>query len=224
MLNKSYLKYTLLSILTSLMSSAPVMAQQMTINNPTGYMAPAGTVGVGAYYHEVRGNNLSDGEANVSVSLTDYLELAYTVDSFGRSSNFGSGGFSAKAGTKVGDNTSLAVGYNQFLTVSNVDKRITDVPLQSIYIAGTHLVSENLALTAGAGMGQFSKNGSPQEVGVFGSAAYRVNQLSGIIEYGQDLAVGASYNIQPNLTVNAAVRDLDTKSKLALSVNYNFKY
>jgi hypothetical protein len=197
----------------------------MTIFNPSAFGADNNTVFVsGSFQSRTRFTNTSDGELGIGIGLGDAssflgAELSYTINSFGNSQGFGSGGFNAKIHKKLSDDFSLALGWNQFADVKFGNGRAGanlpfDYPKNSYYAAATKVfaTTENIdsflsriALTAGVGGGQFLSettlqqallNGTnPSGLGVFGSAGFRIAKpLSAVVEWtGQDLAAGLSF-------------------------------
>jgi hypothetical protein len=193
----------------------------MTIFNPAGFGADKNTLFLsGSYQSSTRQFGGSDGELGVGIGVGDArdflgLEVAYTIDSFGRSQGFGSGGFSAKVHKRLDDDLSLAVGWNRFASVKfGGGAGIPfDYPKNSYYGAITKVFAttdnvdsflSRIALTAGVGGGTFlseqtlkdaaAAGTDPSGVNVFGSAAFRIAQpVSAIVEWtGQDLAAGLS--------------------------------
>ncbi len=198
----------------------------MTIFNPSAFGADNNTVFLsGSYQNRTRFTNSSDGELGIGIGLGDAssflgAELSYTINSFGRSQGFGSGGFNAKVHKKLSDDFSLALGWNQFAQL-NFGSGSTpagtipfDYPRNSYYAAATKVFAttdnidsflSRIALTAGVGGGQFLSerqltdalvaNRDPSGLGVFGSAGFRLAKpLSAVVEWtGQDLAAGISY-------------------------------
>jgi hypothetical protein len=198
----------------------------MTIFNPSAFGADNNTLFLsGSYQNRTRFTNSSDGELGIGIGLGDAssflgAELSYTINSFGRSQGFGSGGFNAKVHKKLSDDFSLALGWNQFAQV-NFGNGSTpagtipfDYPKNSYYAAATKVFAttdnidsflSRIALTAGVGGGQFLSEKQltealiarkdPSGLGVFGSAGFRLAKpLSAVVEWtGQDLAAGLSF-------------------------------
>lgn len=211
----------------------------MTIFNPAGFGADNNTLFLsGSYQNRTRFTNDSDGELGIGFGLGDArnavgLELSYSINSFGRSQGFGSGGFNAKLHKRLDDDFSVALGWNRFLDVkfgggANIP---FDYPRNSYYAAATKVFAttpnsdsllSRIALTAGVGGGQFlsertlldaaAAGRDPSGVNVFGSAAFRIAQpVSAVVEWtGQDLAAGLS--IVPfqgfPLVISPSFRDL----------------
>jgi hypothetical protein len=212
------------------------MSPAISINNPVGFGADKG-VGflTGSYQSRTRFTQKSDGELGIGVGLFDAveavgLELSYTINSFGTSQGFGSGGFNAKLHKRFGD-AGLAVGWNRFANVTFGNTGVaSDYPKNSYYAVATQVIRNGddidsflsrIALSAGVGGGQFLSQDTlnntpagqnPSGVNAFGSAAFRVAKpLSAIVEWtGQDLAAGLS--ITPfdgfPLVITPAFRDI----------------
>jgi hypothetical protein len=194
----------------------------MTIFNPSAFGADNNTVFLsGSYQSRTRFTNSSDGELGIGIGLGDAssflgAELSYTINSFGRSQGFGSGGFNAKIHRRLSDDFSLALGWNQFaqLNFGGGANIPFDFPRNSYYAAATKVFAttdnidsflSRIALTAGVGGGQFlsestlqqsvNSGTNPSGLGVFGSAGFRIAKpLSAVVEWtGQDLAAGLSF-------------------------------
>jgi hypothetical protein len=212
------------------------MSPAISINNPVGFGADKG-VGflTGSYQSRTRFTQKSDGELGIGVGLFDAveavgLELSYTINSFGTSQGFGSGGFNAKLHKRFGD-AGVAVGWNRFANVTFGNTGVeSDYPKNSYYAVATQVIRNGddidsflsrIALSAGVGGGQFLSQDtlnntpagqSPSGVNAFGSAAFRLAKpLSAIVEWtGQDLAAGLS--ITPfdgfPLVITPAFRDI----------------
>jgi hypothetical protein len=227
----------------------------LSINNPIGFGAD-NNIGFisGSYQSRTRFTNDSDGEVGFGVGLGNAidsvgLEVAYTLNSFGRSSNFGDGGFSAKLHKRVADDTAIAVGWNQFANIGP-----TDAPRNSYYLVGTQILRTSpniddflsrIALSVGVGGGQFlsqdslnaaaAAGESPNGVNVFGSAAFRIAKpISAIVEWtGSDLAAGLSIApfgddfplvITPAFRDIAGVNDPQGGARFVLGVGTSFKF
>lgn len=222
----------------------PKVSPSQSIFNPTGFGADRGQVFLGgSYQSRTRKTDISDGEAVIGVGLGDAtnavgLEVSYSINSFGTSQGFGSGGFNAKLHKRLSDDTSVAIGWNQFAQISAGNGRNgtnlgSDYPKNSYYAVGTKIVSpcENpdgafcrIALTAGVGSGAFlpfetvrdaRAKETPQDAtgaNVFGSVAFRIARpISAIVEWtGQDLAAGVSIAPFDNfpLVITPAFRDI----------------
>jgi hypothetical protein len=194
------------------------LSPALSINNPIGFGADRG-IGFlsGSYQSRTRGTQKSDGELGIGFGLFDAteavgLELSYTINSFGTSQGFGSGGFNAKLHKRFGD-AGLAVGWNRIANVTFGNTgTTTDYPKNSYYAVATQVIRtgddidgflSRIALSAGVGGGQFLSSDTlnkvpagqdPSGVNAFGSAAFRVAKpVSAIVEWtGQDLAAGLS--------------------------------
>jgi hypothetical protein len=222
----------------------PRISPGFSISNPTGFGADNNLFFVSAsYQNRTRFTQVSDGELGLGVGLGNAIdsvgvELSYTLNSFGSSQGFGSGGFSAKVHKRFSEDTAAAIGWNQFLNINLSNGRTaggTDFPRNSYYASASKIFRvqddinqpfSRVAVTAGIGGGQFlpestiqaaaiAQNTSSPSVGgvnVFGSVGVRVARpVSAIIEWtGQDLAAGLS--IAPfeqfPLVITPAVRDI----------------
>jgi hypothetical protein len=222
----------------------PRISPGFSISNPTGFGADNNLFFVSAsYQNRTRFTQTSDGELGLGVGLGNAIdsvgvELSYTLNSFGSSQGFGSGGFSAKVHKRFGEDTAAAIGWNQFLNINLSNGRTaggTDFPRNSYYASASKIFRvqddinqpfSRVAVTAGIGGGQFlpestilaaatAQNTVSPSVGglnVFGSVGVRVARpVSAIVEWtGQDLAAGLS--IAPfeqfPLVITPAVRDI----------------
>jgi hypothetical protein len=225
----------------------------MSISNPVGFGADGG-VGFlsGSYQSTTRGTSKSDGELGIGLGLFDAneavgLELGYSINSFGTSQGFGSGGFNAKLHKRFGD-AALALGWNRFANVTFGNTgNATDYPKNSYYAVATQVVRttedvdsflSRISLSAGVGGGQFlpysttSTNLDPSGVNAFGSAAFRLAKpISAIVEWtGQDLAAGLSlapFGDFP-LVITPAFRDISgingQSARFVLGVGTAFKF
>ncbi len=242
---------------TTVAGSGSTVSPGLSINNPIGFGADNGELFLAASYQtRTRFGNVSDGELGIGVGLGDAvnavgLEVAYTLDSFGSSNGFGTGGFSAKLHKRIADDTAIAVGWNQFATVQVGSGSGTDVPRNSYYAVGTQVIrtSDNIddffsrvALSVGVGGGQFLSQETlnntpagqdPSGVNVFGSAAFRVAKpISAIVEWtGQDLAAGLSiapFGDEFPLVITPAFRDITgvtgESARFVLGVGTSFKF
>jgi hypothetical protein len=235
-------------------SSGFGISPSLSINNPVGFGADGG-VGFlsGSYQSRTRGGSTSDGELGIGLGLFDAtdavgLEVSYTINSFGTSQGFGSGGFNAKLHKRFGD-AALAVGWNRFANINfGGNGNVSDFPNNSYYAVATQVIRtteeidsflSRISLSAGVGGGQFlsssttSTNLNAGGVNVFGSAAFRVAKpLSAIVEWtGQDLAAGLS--ITPfgdgfPLVITPAFRDIsgvnNQSARFVLGVGTAFKF
>ncbi|HEY9669827.1 MAG TPA: hypothetical protein V6D11_00085 [Waterburya sp.] len=198
----------------------------LSIYIPTGFGADNNTGFLSATYQQrTRYSNVSDGGLGVGIGLGDArkavgVELSYTAASFGRSRDFGGGGFNAKVHRQFGDDLSVAAGWNGALNLGGHN----DFE-QSLYGVATkifrtrddiNLPFSRVAVTAGVGNGQFRTEDAvakgTNNVNVFGNVALRVAQpVSLIAEWsGQDLGFGVSVTPFKNipLTITPAVRDV----------------
>jgi hypothetical protein len=193
----------------------------MTIFNPAGFGADNNTIFLsGSYQSRTRFTDSNDGELGIGIGLGDArdflgLELSYSLNSFGRSQGFGSGGFNAKIHKRLDDDLSVAIGWNRFANVvfGGGAGIPFDYPRNSYYAAATKVFAttpssdsflSRIALTAGVGSGSFlsertlldaaARGVDPTGLNVFGSAAFRIAQpISAVVEWtGQDLAAGLS--------------------------------
>jgi hypothetical protein len=193
----------------------------MTIFNPAGYGADNNTIFLsGSYQNRTRFTNTSDGELGIGIGLGDArnaigAEISYTIDSFGRSQGFGSGGFNAKIHKAFSDDFSVALGWNRFASVkfNGGANGAFDYPKNSYYLSASKIFSttENvdsflsrIAVTGGVGSGTFLSERTLQDafaqgrdatgLNVFGSLGLRIAKpLSAVVEWtGQDLAAGLS--------------------------------
>lgn len=235
-------------------SSGFGLSPALSINNPVGFGADGG-VGFlsGSYQSRTRGGSTSDGELGVGLGLFDAtdavgLELSYTINSFGTSQGFGSGGFNAKLHKRFGD-SALAVGWNRFANVTfGNTNNVTDYPRNSYYAVATQVIRtteeidsflSRISLSAGVGGGQFlsstttSTNLNAGGVNVFGSAAFRLAKpISAIVEWtGQDLAAGLSLTPFGDgfpLVITPAFRDIsgvnNQSARFVLGVGTAFKF
>ncbi len=230
------------------------LSPAMSINNPVGFGADGG-VGFlsGSYQSSTRGGTTSDGELGIGLGLFDAndavgLEVSYTINSFGTSQGFGSGGFNAKLHKRFGD-AALAVGWNRFANINFGNSgNVSDFPNNSYYAVATQVIRtteeidsflSRISLSAGVGGGQFlsstttSTNLNAGGVNAFGSAAFRLAKpISAIVEWtGQDLAAGLS--ITPfgdgfPLVITPAFRDIsgvnNQSARFVLGVGTAFKF
>jgi hypothetical protein len=230
------------------------LSPAMSINNPVGFGADGG-VGFlsGSYQSSTRGTSTSDGELGVGLGLFDAtdavgLELSYSINSFGNSQGFGSGGFNAKLHKRFGD-SALALGWNRFanITFGNTGTA-SDYPSNSYYAVATQVIRtteevdsflSRISLSAGVGGGQFlpytttSTNLNAGGVNAFGSAAFRLAKpVSAIVEWtGQDLAAGLSLTPFGDgfpLVITPAFRDIsginNQSARFVLGVGTAFKF
>ena len=231
----------------------PKTSPQFAIFNPVGFGADRNLFFLsGSYQSRTRFGNTSDGELGFGVGLGNAIdsvgvELAYSINSFGSSSGFGSGAFSAKVHKRIAEDTAVAIGWNQFAQVQ-FGSGATDYPRNSYYLAATKIFRttddinapfSRVAATAGVGGGVFlpfdgsiSPSTARSGLGVFGSLGIRVARpVSAVVEWtGQDLAAGVSiapFDSFP-LVITPAFRDItgisgqSARFVLGASVAFNF--
>jgi hypothetical protein len=215
---------------------SPKTSPAFAIFNPVGYGADNNLVFFSLdYQSRTRFGDVSDGGAGLGVGFGDAtngigVEVSYSLNSFGSSAAFGSGAFNAKIHKRFSEDTSVAVGWNQFAKVNlgagnNGSSAASDYPNNSYYISGTKILRtvddinspfSRVALTAGVGGGVFAPFDSttinPSGVGVFGSVGVRIARpISAVVEWtGQDLAAGVSIAPFENfpLVITPAIRDI----------------
>ena len=233
----------------------PKISPSFSIFNPVGFGADNNLVFVSfSYQNRTRFGNTSDGEAGIGIGLGDAVnsvgaELSYSINSFGSSAGFGSGGFSAKLHKRIGDDSAVAIGWNQFAKIQFGGGRNgngpSDYPDNSYYAVGTKIfrtredineLFSRVAVTGGVGGGAFlpfDRNASINRSGlnVFGSLGVRVARpVSAIVEWtGQDLGAGISIAPFDNfpLVITPAFRDITgagdgARFILGASVAFNF--
>ncbi|WP_373540394.1 hypothetical protein [Chamaesiphon sp.] len=214
----------------------PKISPSFSIFNPVGFGADNNLVFFSVdYQSRTRFSQTSDGEAGIGIGLGDAInsigaEVSYSLNSFGSSAGFGSGGFSAKLHKRIGDDAAVAIGWNQFAKIQfgggSNGNGPSDYPNNSYYLVGSKIlrtredindVFSRVALTAGVGSGvflPFDRNASIDRTGlnVFGSVGVRVARpISAIVEWtGQDLAAGVSVAPFDNfpLVITPAFRDI----------------
>jgi hypothetical protein len=198
----------------------------LSIYIPTGFGADNNTGFIGATFQQrTRYSNVSDGGAVIGVGLGDAqkavgVELSYTAASFGRSRDFGGGGFNAKVHRQLGDGLAVAAGWNGFANLggrNDFENSVYGV-VSKVFRTRDDINSpfSRVAVTAGVGNGQFRTEDAVAKdsggIGVFGNVAVRVARpVSLIAEWsGQDLGVGLSLAPFKNipLVITPAVRDL----------------
>jgi hypothetical protein len=210
----------------------PKTSPAFSIFNPVGFGADNNLVFFSIdYQSRTRFTKISDGEAGIGIGLGDAVnavgvELSYGLNSFGTSQGFGSGAFSAKIHKRLGEDTAVAIGWNQFAQVQ-FGGGTTDYPSNSYYAVGTKIFRtvedinqpfSRLALSAGVGSGIFLPYDSTKAglnrtgLNVFGSAGVRIARpISAVVEWtGQDLAAGVSIAPFDNfpLVITPALRDI----------------
>jgi hypothetical protein len=216
----------------------PKSSPSFAIFNPVGFGADKNLLFFSlSYQNRTRFGNTSDGEAGIGVGLGDAVnsvgvELSYGLNSFGSSSGFGSGGFNAKIHKRIGDDTAVAIGWNQFAQIQLGGGRNgsspSDYPKNSYYAVGTKIfrtrddINEpfsRVAVTGGLGSGAFlpfDRNADPAVarggLNAFGSVGVRIARpVSAVLEWtGQDLGAGISIAPFDNfpLVITPAVRDI----------------
>ena len=217
----------------------------LSIVIPTGFGADNNTGFISATYQQrTRYTDTSDGALGIGVGLGDArkavgVELSYTLASFGRSRDFGSGGFNVKVHRQLANDFSVAAGWNGFLNVGD-DNDFEN----SVYGTATKIFRtrddinspfSRVAVTAGIGSGQFRSESAIANdsggVNVFGNVAVRVAQpVSLIAEWsGQDLGVGVSVAPFKNipLVITPAVRDIvgaGDGPRFVLGTGFAFKF
>ncbi len=231
----------------------PQTSPAFSLFNPVGFGADRNLLFFSIdYQSRTRFGNKSDGEAGFGVGLGDAtnavgVELSYGLNSFGSSQGFGSGGFSAKIHRRIADDTSVAIGWNQFAQL-NFGGGQTDYPKNSYYAAATKIFVttddinkpfSRVAVTGGVGGGvflPFDRNINPATdrggLGVFGSVGVRLARpVSAVVEWtGQDLAAGVSVAPFENfpLVITPSFRDItgisgeSARFVLGASVAFNF--
>lgn len=233
----------------------PKTSPAFSIFNPVGFGADKNLFFFSVdYQSRTRFGNKSDGEAGFGVGLGDAVksvgvELSYSINSFGSSAGFGSGAFNAKVHKRVSEDTSVAVGWNQFAKTqfgggANGGSP-SDYPNNSYYAVGTKIFRtvddinqpfSRVAVTGGVGSGvflPFDPGGNLNRTGlnVFGSLGVRVARpVSAVVEWtGQDLGAGVSIAPFDNfpLVITPAVRDITgagdgARFILGASVAFNF--
>ncbi len=228
----------------------------LSISNPIGFGADSNIAFLAASYQSrTRGTTTRDGELGFGVGLGDAInsvgvEISYTINSFGSSNGFGSGGFNGKIHKRLSEGTAVAIGWNRFLNVTNERGTgvQTDFPSNSYYAVVSHIIRtkdstdslfSRVAFSAGVGGGQFlpssvtSVDLNAGGINAFGSVALRIAKpVSAIIEWtGQDLAAGLS--ITPlgedfPLVISPAFRDIagvsGERARFVLGVGTGFKF
>ncbi|WP_310429392.1 hypothetical protein [Chamaesiphon sp. VAR_48_metabat_135_sub] len=232
----------------------PKASPSFSIFNPVGFGADNNLVFFSlSYQNRTRFTQKSDGEAGIGIGLGDAVnavgvELSYSLNSFGTSTGFGSGAFNAKVHRRLGEDTAVAIGWNQFAKIQfggGQNGPGSDYPNNSYYAVGTKIFRtredinqafSRVAVTAGVGSGVFlpsDPNGGLDRTGlnVFGSLGVRVARpVSAIVEWtGDDLGAGISIAPFDNfpLVITPAVRDITgggdgARFILGASVAFNF--
>ena len=212
---------------------------------PTGFGGDRNTGFVSASYQERgRFSDIDDFGLGIGVGLGDSrksvgVELSYTLASFGRNRDFGSGGFNVKVHRQLPGDWGVAVGLNGFLNIGDENNFE-----QSLYGVATKIIRtqekldspfSRVAVTLGVGGGQFRTEDAvfdgDDEISVFGSVAVRaVKSASIIAEWtGQDLGVGVSVAPFPNipLVITPALRDITGAgdgTRFVVGTGFSFKF
>ncbi len=217
----------------------PKTSPGFSIFNPTGFGADNNQVFFSvSYQSRTRFGQTSDAEAGFGIGLGDAVnsvgvEINYGINSFGSSSSFGSGSFSAKVHKRLSEDTSVAIGWNQFADVCfgagrNGTGCVFDYPKGSYYAVGTKIFRtrddidapfSRVAITGGVGSGTFlafDRTADPTVarggLNAFGSVGVRIARpVSAIVEWtGQDLGAGISIAPFDNfpLVITPAFRDI----------------
>ncbi len=217
----------------------------LTIAVPSGFGADRNTLYTSATYQsETRFSNKEDGAAAIGFGFGNAdeavgVELSYTMASFGRNRDFGSGGFNLKVHRRLPDDVSVAAGWNGFLNIGD-DNDFED----SLYGSASKVFRlkddinkpfSRVAVTAGIGNGQFRTEEAVDEdeegINPFGSVSVRLARpVSAVVEWtGQDLSLGASVTPFENIpiTITPAVRDVagagdDARFVLGIGMGYQF--
>jgi hypothetical protein len=217
----------------------------LSIVIPTGFGVDNNTGFISATYQQrTRYTDISDGALGIGVGLGDArkavgVELSYTLASFGRSRDFGSGGFNVKVHRQLANDFSVAAGWNGFLNLggrNDFEKSVYGTATK-IFRTRDDINSpfSRVAVTAGIGSGQFRSESAVANdsggVNVFGNVAVRVAQpVSLIAEWsGQDLGVGVSVAPFKNipLVITPAVRDIvgaGDGPRFVLGTGFAFKF
>jgi hypothetical protein len=222
-------------------SYQPRVSPGFSISNPTGFGADNNLLFFGlSYQNRTRFTQTSDAEAGFGVGLGDAVksvgvEISYSINSFGASQAFGSGAFNAKVHKRLSEDTSVAIGWNQFASVNLGAGRNGNIPFDypknSYYASATKIFRTcedinqpfcRVAVTAGVGSGVFlpfetirdavANGRDATGLNVFGSVGVRIARpVSAVVEWtGQDLAAGLSIAPFENfpLVISPAVRDI----------------
>ncbi|WP_157780811.1 hypothetical protein [Calothrix sp. NIES-3974] len=214
-----------------------LLSPALTIANPNGYGADGRTLFASAsYQRRTRFTKTNDGELGLGIGVGNAVksvgvELAYTLNTFGTSQDFGSGAFSIKIHRRISEDFAVAAGWNQFASILINPKVPFDYPKNSYYVVATKVFKtrpyisqpfSRVAVTLGVGSGQFlpfdkiqaaaARDEAPTGLGIFGSLSLRVlRPVSAIVEWtGQDLGVGLSIVPFKNipLVITPAIRDI----------------
>lgn len=212
---------------------------------PTGFGGDRNTGFVSASYQE-RGRFSDDDDVGlgIGVGLGDSsksvgVELSYTLASFGRNRDFGSGGFNLKVHRQLPSDWGVAVGWNGFLNVGDENNFE-----QSLYGTATKIIRtrekldspfSRVVMTLGVGGGQFQSEDAvfndDDEINVFGGVAVRaLKSVSVITEWtGQDLGVGVSVAPLPDIPfiITPALRDITGAgdgTRFIIGTGFSFKF
>jgi hypothetical protein len=237
-------------------NNAFTVSPGLSISNPIGFGADNNVAFLAASYQSrTRGTTTRDGELGLGVGLGDAVssvgvEISYSINSFGSSNGFGTGGFNAKIHKRLAEGTAVAIGWNRFLNIVNERGTgvSTDFPNNSYYAVASHIIRtkestdelfSRVSFSGGIGGGQFlpfettSVDLNAGGLNVFGSVALRVAKpVSAILEWtGQDLTAGLSITpLGENfpLVVTPAFRDISGVSgegrRFVLGVGTGFKF
>ncbi len=229
----------------------PGAVPAFTLFVPSGYGADRNTVFVtGVLQTDERTAGETDGALSFGVGLLDSskivgLELSYALLSFGTvegGRDFGDGTFNIKVHKQFPNyGLGVAVGYNGLVSIG-ADNDLEDSPYGSVtkfFILRPDLDKpfSRLAVTAGAGSGQFRLEGDVADdedtVSPFGSVAVRIaRSVSAVTEWsGQDLGAGLSFAFrlfpETNFVITPTVRDIvgagdGPRFVLGAGVSYRF--
>lgn len=217
----------------------------LSIYIPTGFGGDRNRGFIGTSY-QTRGrfSNDDDFGLGLGVGLGDArktvgVEISYTLASWGRNRDFGTGGFNLKVHRQLADDLGIAVGWNGFLNIGDENNFE-----QSLYGVVTKIfrTQENIekpfsrvAVTLGVGTGQFRTEDAvfdgDNNVNVFGNVAIRVAKpASLVVEWtGQDLGVGVSVTPFANLplVITPAVRDITGAgdgARFVIGTSFSFQF
>ncbi len=205
-------------------------APGLTIANPSGFGGDRGQFFSGfSYQTDTRLNTSNESKDDGSLGFGYAFgnaqkavgaEISYTLGSFGRNRDFGTGGFNAKVHRQFPGNWAVAAGWNGFLNIGD-DNDFKD----SLYLTTTKIFKtreklnsafSRMAVTVGVGNGQFRTEDAIEDgdegFNIFGTLAFRIaTPVSGIVEWtGQDLAIGTSVSPfrRVPVTFSISLRDL----------------
>jgi hypothetical protein len=214
----------------------PIISPGFAIFNPVGFGIDNNTIFLAlSYQSRARFTQTPDSEGGIGIGLGDAYnsigaELSYSINSFGSSAAFGSGAFNAKLHKRLSEDAAVAIGWNQFATISTGPGRsgstaASDYPRNSYYAVGSKIfrtredINEpfsRVAVTGGIGSGVFlpfdGRTLDRTGLSPFGSVGVRVARpVSAIVEWtGQDLSAGLSIAPFDNfpLVLTPAFRDI----------------